>query len=150
MKTSARNSSPARSLEHNPLEGGDVPAVDTIAAQSMLRQLPQAEKECQEALRLRLDLPKVHLKLGLVDAVASQWDKAEEALPAETKPQPGNAEAEYRLGNARLQPGRAKEARAELKRADTLQPEMPETLYSFGNAAALEGDNASAEKHGAK
>ena len=42
--------------------------------------------------------------------------------------QPGNAEAAYRLGTALLQRGKAQEARAELQRADNLQPDMPETL----------------------
>ena len=112
----------------------------------VLRQMPQAENEFQEALRLRPDLPKVHLELGLVYAGAFQWTKAEEAFRVETKLQPGNAEAAYRLGNALLQQGRAKEAKVELKRADALQPEMPETLYSLGKAAALEDDEASAEK----
>jgi len=112
----------------------------------VLRQMPQAEKEFQEAIRLRPDLPKVHLELGLVYAGGSQWPKAEEAFRAETKLQPGNAEAAYRLGNALLQQGKVREARAELTRADKLQPEMPETLYSLGKAASLEGDAASAEK----
>lgn len=112
----------------------------------VLRQMPQAEKEFQEAIRLRPDLPKIHLELGLVFAGASQWPQAEEAFRAETKLQPGNAEAVYRLGNAMLQQGKVREARAELKRADQLQPEMPETLYALGKAASLEGDVASAVK----
>jgi Tfp pilus assembly protein PilF len=112
----------------------------------VLRQMPQAEKEFQEAIRLRPDVPKLHLELGLVYAGAFQWAKAEEAFRAETKLQPGNAEAAYRLGNALLQQGKVPEARAELVRADKLQPEMPETLYSLGKAASLAGDNASAEK----
>ena len=112
----------------------------------ILRQMPQAEKEFQDAIRLRPDLPKLHLELGLVYAGASQWPKAEEAFRAETKLQPGNAEAAYRLGNALLQQGKASEARTELMRSDKLLPDMPETLYSLGKAAALEGDAASAEK----
>src|SRR6516165_986449 len=112
----------------------------------ILRQMPQAEKEFQEAIRLRPDLPKIHLELGLVYAGASQWPKAEEAFRAETKLQPGNAEAAYRLGNALLQQGKAREARAELERSNNLLPEMPETLYSLGKADALDGDAASAEK----
>ena len=112
----------------------------------VLRQMPQAEKEFQEALRLRPDIPKLHLELGEVYAGSSQWAKAEEEFRAETKLQPGNAEANYRLGTALLQQGKAREARAELQRADRLQPDMPETLYSLGKAAALEGDVASAEK----
>lgn len=112
----------------------------------VLRQMPQAEKEFQEAIRLRPDLPKIHLELGLVYAGASQWPQAEEAFRAETKLQPGDAEASYRLGNALLQQGKAKEARAELTRSDKLLPDMPETLYALGKAAALEGDAAAAEK----
>jgi tetratricopeptide (TPR) repeat protein len=112
----------------------------------VLRQMPQAEKEFQEAIRLRPDFPKIHLELGLVYAGASQWLKAEETFRAETKLQPGSAEAAYRLGNALLQQGKVRDARGELARADQLQPEMPETLYSLGKAASLESDAASAEK----
>jgi tetratricopeptide (TPR) repeat protein len=112
----------------------------------VLRQMPQAEREFNEAIRLRPDIPKIHLELGLVYAGSAQWPRAEEAFRAETKLQPGNAEAAYRLGNALLQQGKVKEARAELTRSDALQPEMPETLYSLGKAASLEGDSTAAEK----
>ena len=112
----------------------------------VLRQMPQAEKEFQQAIELRPEMPKLHLELGLVYAASSQWPKAEGAFRTETKLQPGNAEAAYRLGHALLQQGRIPEARAELGRADKLQPEMPETLYSLGKAASLSGDNAAAEK----
>jgi len=112
----------------------------------VLRQMPQAEKEFLEALRLRPDTPELHLELGLVYAGSAQWPKAEEEFRAQTKLQPGNAEGAYRLGTALLQQGKASEARIELQRADRLQPEMPETLYSLGKAAALAGDPAAAEK----
>ena len=112
----------------------------------VLRQMPQAEKEYQEALRLRPDLPGLHLELGLVYAGASQWSKAEQEFRAETKLQQGNAEAAYHLGTTLLQEGKAHQARQELERADGLKPGMPETLYSLGKAAALDGDAAAAEK----
>ncbi len=112
----------------------------------VLRQMPQAEKEFQEAIRLRPDLPKIHLELGLVYAGASQWPQAEAAFRAETELQPGDAEAAYRLGNALLQQGKAKEAQAALTRSDKLLPDMPETLYALGKAAAVEGDATSAER----
>lgn len=112
----------------------------------VLRQMPQAEKEFREALRLRPDAPELHLELGLVYAGSSQWAKAEEEFRAQTKVQPGNAEAAYRLGTALLQQGKAREARTELERSNRLQPDMPETLYSLGKAAALAGDSAAAEK----
>src|SRR3984893_8177328 len=116
----------------------------------VLRQMPQAEKEFLEALRLRPDTPELHLELGLVYAGSSQWAKAEEEFRAQTKQQPGNAEAAYRLGTALLQQGKAREARAELERSNRLEPDMPETLYSLGKAAALGGDSTAAEKAWAK
>jgi tetratricopeptide (TPR) repeat protein len=112
----------------------------------VLRQMPEAEKEYREALRLRPDTPELHLELGEVYAGAFQWTKAEEEFRAQAKLQPGNAEAAYRLGTALLEQGKAREARAELVRADKLMPDMPETLYSLGKAASLEGDTATAEK----
>src|SRR6202166_2553657 len=92
----------------------------------VLRRMPDAEKEYREALRLRPGLPEAHLALGEVYAGAFQWDKAEEQFRMQTKLQPGNAEAAYRLGNALLEEGKAREARAELVRADKLMPDMPE------------------------
>jgi len=112
----------------------------------VLRQMPQAEKEIGEALHQRPEIPGLHLELGLVYAGAARWDKAEEEFRLETKMQPGNAEAAYRLGAALLQQGKAHEARQQLERADQLKPDMPETLYSLGKAASLDGDPAAAEK----
>jgi tetratricopeptide (TPR) repeat protein len=112
----------------------------------VLRQMPQAEKEYQEALRIRPDLPGLHLELGQVYANSAQWPKAEAEFRAEAKLQPGKAEAAYRLGAALLQQGNAQEALAELKRSNGLKADMPETLYSLGKAASLTGDAATAEK----
>ncbi|MGA8440297.1 MAG: tetratricopeptide repeat protein [Candidatus Sulfotelmatobacter sp.] len=112
----------------------------------VLRRMQDAEKEYQEALRLRPALPEAHLALGEVYAGAFQWPQAEEEFRIQVKLQPGNAEAAYRLGEALLEQGKAHEARVELLRADRLLPEMPETLYSLGKAESLEGDAAAAEK----
>jgi tetratricopeptide (TPR) repeat protein len=60
--------------------------------------------------------------------------------------QPGSAEAAYRLGSALLQQGKSQEAFTELKGANDLKADMPETLYSLGKAASLVGDTAVAEK----
>jgi tetratricopeptide (TPR) repeat protein len=111
-----------------------------------LRLLPQAEKEYLEALRLRPELPGLHLELGQVYANSAQWPKAEAEFRAESNLQPGKAEAAYRLGAALLQQGKVSEALRELKRANDLKPEMPETLYSLGKAASLAGDSATAEE----
>ena len=112
----------------------------------VLRQMGEAEKEYEQALKMRSDTPNLHLELGQVFAMTSRWPQAEEQFRLEAKLQPGNAEAAYRLGDALLQQGKAHEARIELERSDKLQPQMPETLYSLGKAAALDGDASGAEK----
>ena len=58
----------------------------------------------------------------------SNWPKAETEFRAEAKLRPGSAEAAYRLGAALLQQGKSRAALVELKRANELKPEMPETL----------------------
>jgi len=113
---------------------------------AVLRQIPQAEKEYEDALRLRPDAPGIHLELGRLYAAGSEWPKAEEQFRTEVKLQPGDAEAAYRLGNALLQEGKVAEARADLEQADRLRPQMPETLYALGKADSLHGDTAGAEK----
>ncbi len=112
---------------------------------AVLRQVPEAEQNYREALRLSPDARGIHLSLGQLYAKASDWAKAEEEFRAETKLQPGDAESAYWLGNSLLQAGKLKEARAELERADRLRPDMPETLYALGKADSLAGDNAAAE-----
>jgi tetratricopeptide (TPR) repeat protein len=112
----------------------------------VLRQMADAEKQYEEALKLRPDTPNLHLELGQVFAMTSRWPQAEEQFRAESKLQPGNAEAVYRLGDALLHQGKSREALAALQRSDKLQPEMPETLYSLGKAALLEADLSVAEK----
>src|SRR5215469_3955610 len=112
----------------------------------VLRRLPEAEKEYQEALRLRPEIPRLHLELGQVYSTASQWTKAEEEFRAEIKLQPGSAEAAYRLGAALLEEGKPHEAHMELERANRLKADMSETLYALGKAASLDGDVVTAEK----
>jgi tetratricopeptide (TPR) repeat protein len=112
---------------------------------AVLRQIPEAEKEYREALRLRPDTPGIHLALGQLYANASQWAKAEVEFRAETQIEPGDAEAAYRLGSACLEQGKLPEARTELERADKLRPGMPETLYVIGKTASLQNDPAAAQ-----
>jgi tetratricopeptide (TPR) repeat protein len=113
---------------------------------AVLRQVPEAEKEYLEAVRLRPDAPGIHLALGDLYVAASEWSKAEEQFRAEAKLQPGDAEPAYRLGNALLQQGKIQGAKSELQRADRLRPGMPETLYALGKAQSLSGDVPGAEK----
>jgi tetratricopeptide (TPR) repeat protein len=112
----------------------------------VLRRTEEAQKEYEQALKLRPDTPHLHLELGEVFALASRWTEAEEQFRAETRLQPGNAEAAYRLGDALLHEGKAREAQSALEHSNKLQPQMPETLYSLGKAESLVGDTAAAEK----
>ena len=103
---------------------------------------PEAEREYEEAIAMRPDLPGLRLELGEVYAASSQWAQAEEQLRGETRLQPGNAEATYRLGDALLQQGKMKEAAEELRRSDLLHPDMPETLYALGRALLISDPDA--------
>jgi len=113
---------------------------------AVLRELPSAEREFNEALRLRPQTAGLHLELGYLYARAQQWDKAEEQFRLETELQPGNAEAAYRLGEAEMQLGKFHEAHASLAQSDKIKRDMPETLYLLGKAASLDGDDALAIK----
>jgi tetratricopeptide (TPR) repeat protein len=113
---------------------------------AVLREVPSAEREFNEALRLRPQTPGLHMDLGYLYARAQQWDKAEEQFRLETELQPGNAEAAYRLGEAQIQLGKFHEARVSLVHSDQLKHDMPETLYMLGKAANLDGDDALAQK----
>jgi Tfp pilus assembly protein PilF len=111
-----------------------------------LRDVPSAEREFSEALRLRPQTAGLHLEFGELYARAQQWDKAADQFQLETEVQPGSPEAFYRLGEAQVQLGKFHEAREALVRSDQLKEDMPETLYMLGKAAALDGDDIVAEK----
>jgi tetratricopeptide (TPR) repeat protein len=111
-----------------------------------LRDVPSAEREFSEALRLRPQTAGLHLEFGELYARAQQWDKAADQFQLETEVQPGSPEAFYRLGEAQVQLGKFHEAREALVRSDQLKQDMPETLYMLGKAAALDGDEIVAEK----
>jgi tetratricopeptide (TPR) repeat protein len=110
-----------------------------------LRDVPAAEGEFLEALRLRPQTAGLHLEFGELYARAQQWDKAAEQFQLETEVQPGSAEAFYRLGEALVQLGKFHEARAALISSDQLKEDMPETLYMLGKAAASDGDDSLAQ-----
>jgi len=112
---------------------------------AVLRQIPEAERQYQAALRLQPDARGVHLALGQLYAKAADWSKAETELRAETQLQPGDAESAYWLGNTLLEEGKIKEARMELERANRLRPDMPETLSALGKAQSLDAIPSAAE-----
>jgi tetratricopeptide (TPR) repeat protein len=54
--------------------------------------------------------------------------------------------AAYKVGVVLLNRGEVRAATSELRRADTLQPGMPETLLELGKASVATGDLSTAEK----
>src|SRR5580693_3191751 len=111
-----------------------------------LRDVPAAEREFLEALRLRPQTAGLHLEFGELYARAQQWDKAAEQFQLETEAQPGSPEAFYRLGEALVQLGKFHQAREALAHSDQLKQDMPETLYMLGKAAAMDGDDGLAQQ----
>lgn len=99
------------------------------------KEIGKCEREYEEAIRMRPDLPGLRMELGQAYASTSDWPKAERLFRQETELQPGNGEAAFRLGDALMQQGKMKEALVELKRSDKLRPDMPETLYALGKVA---------------
>src|SRR5260221_12472363 len=112
----------------------------------VLRLMPEAEKEYHDALRLRPDMPEVHLELGEVYASAFQWAKAEEEFREQAKLQPGNAEAVYRVGAALLEQGKVHDAPAELSLANKFMQDIPEARNSHAKAAPLDGEHVAPAK----
>lgn len=106
-----------------------------------------AQKHFQAALRTRPDLLGVHLSLGEIALEAGDYASAEKEFGREAARFPGSAAAAYKHGVALLNMGRGGEALAELRRADRLLPEMPETLLELGKAESAGGETAAAEKH---
>ncbi|NDJ14243.1 MAG: hypothetical protein EBY17_24125 [Acidobacteriia bacterium] len=105
-----------------------------------------AEKEFVEAIRQRPTTPGIRLELAELYVSAGKWDLAEEQFRMESELQPGDGEAAFRLGNARLQQGKIKDARRALAHADNVAPGVPDTLYLLGKAAGLDDDPKAAEK----
>jgi tetratricopeptide (TPR) repeat protein len=110
-----------------------------------VKTYPQVEKEYQQALVLRPNLPGLPVELGQIYAANSEWQKAETQFRKEVKSQPGSAEAAYRLGDTLLQEGKMRGAVEQLSRSDRLRPDMSDTLHALGGAAAL-SDPALAER----
>lgn len=112
-----------------------------------LRELPEAEREYQAAVKARSDVPGLHLAIGEMYLVVPNLEKAESEFRQETTLQPGDAEAAYHLGDVLLKEGKTKEAKEALLRANDLRPDMPETLYALAKSQSLSGDIAAAEKN---
>lgn len=102
-----------------------------------LQMYPEAVGEYKKAIAMRPDLPGLRLELGQIYASNSDWVKSEQEFRVEAELQPGSAEVAYLLGKSLLNQGKKEGAVEELRRSNTLRPNIPETLYSLGEAAAV-------------
>jgi tetratricopeptide (TPR) repeat protein len=109
-------------------------------------QYGPAETEYQKALAIQPDLRGVHLALGLIKQEAGDLAGAEAEFRAEVKLSPGDGQAAWRLGSVLLREGHVRQALVELKRSNSLRPQMVETLYDLGKAYSLDNEPAEAEK----
>jgi tetratricopeptide (TPR) repeat protein len=115
-----------------------------VAAQAGNREA--AEKHFRSALELRPDLRGIHFAIGELYLASGDYEHAESEFRAEARTSPGSAVAAYKLGTVLLNRGQVREAIVELTRADTLQPDMPETLLALAKAMDAAGQTTGAEK----
>ena len=106
----------------------------------------EAARRFRSALALRPELRGVHYALGELFLESGDYENAEREFREEARMVPGSAAAAYKLGMVALNRGQVREAIAVLERANSLQPDMPETLLELGRALATAGDTAGAEK----
>src|SRR5262249_15516804 len=105
-----------------------------------------AERDYRAALALRPDLRGIHFALGELYLGAADYAAAEREFRAEVRLTPGSAAAACKLGKVLLDLGRTSEALAELKRANALEPDMPETLLELAKASFASGEPDTAER----
>ena len=97
------------------------------------------------ALASRPDLHGVHYSIGEIFLEADDFYKAEAEFREEARLVPGSAAAAFKWGVALANLGRTAEAIEQLRRANSLQPDMPETLLELGKALNASGDAKGAE-----
>jgi len=105
-----------------------------------------AERDYRAALEQRPDLRGVHLALGELYFGSGDYAAAEREFRAEVRLAPGSAAAACKLGAVLLNLGRTADALAELKRANALEPDMPETQLELAKASSASGDLETAER----
>src|SRR4030095_2936441 len=95
---------------------------------------------------MRPDLRGVHFALGEMYLESGDYPKAESEFREEARLAPGFAPAAHKWGVVLMNRGETRAAIAELRRADALQPDMPETLLELGKATAASGETGAAGK----
>ncbi len=126
----------------------DSPRKSLIAAEANAAsgRREAAAKDFHAALNQRPSLRGVHMRLGELALESGDFPAAEKEFALEVKLAPGSAAAAYRYGSVLLNRGESAGALQQLRRANELKPEMPETLIELGKAEAASGNLPQAEK----
>lgn len=119
--------------------------VQRISAQVMELQgkLQEAIADYRKVLAINPHVPDIHYEIGKIMIEQSHdletLRKAKKEFEAELKIDPGNARAEYRLGEIASTVRNWNEAIVHLKRAVKLSPQMVPALVGLGEAYAASG-----------
>lgn len=105
----------------------------------------EAEAAYRAASSKEPPLPGIHLGLAELFLEAADPDRAASELEQELRIDPDSAPALFRLGAIFTDRGELDAALNALRRAETLRPGMPETLFELGRAEALAGSLAEAD-----
>jgi tetratricopeptide (TPR) repeat protein len=108
--------------------------LNLCALAAELGDLPTAEAECHEALRLAPSLPGPYVNLADVQRAEGREDEARATLRAGLKVAPDNAALWHALGLALVRQRRPAEALAALKKAAELAPENRRFTEVYGIA----------------
>ncbi|BDC49898.1 hypothetical protein F183_A22140 [Bryobacterales bacterium F-183] len=106
----------------------------------------QAAKAYAEVIAKRPDLLGMHLALGELALESGDFATAGKEFEKEVKLAPGSARAAWRYGAVLLNQGNNAAALSELRRANQLQPDMPETLLDLGKAELAAGSLPNAQQ----
>ncbi len=91
------------------------------------------------SLALRPDLPEIRFSLGCLWSEQGEWGRARDQLAAATVPQPRNAAAWHRLGEAQLRLGQSGDAARTLQESLRLDARNPDAWNWLGVAQLQQG-----------
>lgn len=118
----------------------------TAEAAAAAGRREQAAKAYAAVIAKRPDLLGMHLALGELALESGDFATAGKEFEIEVRLAPGSARAAWRYGSVLLNQGNNAAALTELRRANQLQPDMPETLLDLGKAELAAGSLAAAQQ----
>ena len=116
-------------------------------ALSQLGKTPEAIRQYEQALQIKLDYPEVHIDLGIALAQTGNIEDAIAHFELALRIDPDNADAHYNLGMALAQTGNIEEAIAHYQRSLQIKPDRADGHNELGIALAQAGKIEDAIAH---